>query len=207
MQRILSTGCVVLAFACLSVSTQSVSAASGAAASPVVATPGACAGMIPEANAGQQNRDPLSQAESDQIAELRDQPVPRIKLYQKFIEQRISAIKDLGTNPKAEDRKAELRARFEEFTRLSDELQDNLDTFDAAHADIRKALKELVPASAKWPEILKQAAPDPSYDFSRKTALEAAQSTSDQAKELLDSQTKYFAEHKDEAGKNGTGPS
>jgi len=37
-------------------------------------------------------------------------------------------------------------------------------------------------------------------------ALEAAQSTSDQAKELMDSQTKYFAEHKDEAGKNGTGP-
>ena len=155
---------------------------------------------------GQQNRDPLNQSESDQIAELRDQPVPRIKLYQKFIEQRISAIKDLGTNPKAEDRKAQLRARFEEFTRLSDELQDNLDTFDAAHADIRKALKDLVPASAKWPEILKQAAPDPSYDFSRKTALEAAQSTSDQAKELMDSQTKYFAEHKDEAGKNGTGP-
>ena len=202
MQRTLSTGYVVLALACLAVSSRPVSAAAGAAGLPVVAAPAAAAG----ANAGQQNRDPLSQSESDQIAELRDQPVPRIKLYQKFIEQRISAIKDLGTNPKAADRKAELRARFEEFTRLADELQDNLDTFDAAHADIRKALKDLVPASAKWPEILKQAAPDPSYDFSRKTALEAAQSTSDQAKELLDSQTKYFAEHKDEAGKNGTGP-
>ena len=207
MQRTLSTGYVVLALACLAVSSRPVSAASGAAGPPVVAAPGAAAGATPEANAGQQNRDPLSQSESDQIAELRDEPVPRIKLYQKFIEQRISAIKDLGTNPKAEDRKAQLRARFEEFTRLSDELQDNLDTFDAAHADIRKALKDLVPASAKWPEILKQAAPDPAYDFSRKTALEAAQSTSDQAKELLDSQTKYFAEHKDEAGKNGTGPS
>ena len=131
---------------------------------------------------------------------------PRIKLYQKFIEQRIAAIKELGTNPKAEDRKAELRARFEEFTRLSDELQDNLDTFDDAHADIRKALKELVPASAKWPDILKQAAADPTYDFSRKTALDAAESTSDVAKKLLDSQVKYFAEHKDEANKNGTGP-
>ncbi|HTV13606.1 MAG TPA: hypothetical protein VME68_02750, partial [Acidobacteriaceae bacterium] len=155
---------------------------------------------------GQQDKDPLTDAESDQIAELRDQPVARIKLYQKFIEQRITAIKDLGPNPKAADRKAELRARYEEFTRLSDELQDNLDTFDEAHADIRKALKDLVPASAKWPEILKQAAPDPTYDFSRKTALDAAESTSDQAKELLQSQTKYFAEHKDEANKNGTGP-
>ena len=165
-----------------------------AAAAPVIASP-------------QQNKDPLSEQESDQVAEVRDQPVARIKLYQKFIEQRIAAIKELGPNPKAEDRKAQLRARFEEFTRLSDELQDNLDTFDDAHADIRKALKDLVPASAKWPDILKQAADDPVYDFSRKTALDAAQSTSDEAKKLLESQTKYFAEHKDEAGKNGTGPS
>jgi hypothetical protein len=158
--------------------------------------------------AGQQNnKDPLSEAESDQVAELRDQPVARIKLYQKFIQQRIDAIKDLGANPKAEDRKAALRARYEEFTRLSDELQDNLDTFDEAHADIRKALKDLVPAAQKWPDILKVAAADPTYDFSRKTALDAAESTSDQAKKLYDAQLKYFAEHKDEAGKNGTGPS
>ncbi len=153
------------------------------------------------------DRDPLTDAESDQIADARDQPVARIKLYQKFIQQRIDAIKDLGANPKAEDRKAELRARYEEFTRLSDELQDNLDTFDEAHADIRKALKDLVPATEKWPAILKTAAPDASYDFSRKTALDAAESTSDQAKKLYEAQLKYFAEHKDEAGKNGVGPS
>ena len=172
---------------------------------PVVAAPSS--GLGGPQNGGQQNKDPLSEAESDQIAEARDQPVQRIKLYQKFIEQRIAAIKDIGANPKAADRKAELRARFEEFTRLSDELQDNLDTFDDAHADIRKALKDLVPASAKWPDILKQAADDPVYDFSRKTALDAAESASDEAKKLLESQTKYFAEHKDEANKNGTGPS
>jgi hypothetical protein len=205
MQRALSTRAVirlsavhastVLVLACfLLLSAHVLFAASGASAAPVIASP------------AQQNRDPLSQDESDQIAELRDQPVPRIKLYQKFIEQRIAVIKEIGPNPKAEDRKAELRARFEEFTRLSDELQDNLDTFDDAHADIRKALKDLVPACAKWPDILKQAGADPAYDFSRKTALDAAESTSDEAKKLLDSQLKYFAGHKDEANKNGTGP-
>lgn len=200
MQRLFSTSSAIsssaaVALTCLiMLPCPALFAASGRAAAPVIASP------------AQQNRDPLSEAESDQIAEVRDQPVIRIKLYQKFIEQRIAAIKELGANPKAEDRKAELRARFEEFTRLSDELQDNLDTFDDAHADLRKALKELVPASAKWPDILKQATADPSYDFSRKTALDAAESTSDEAKKLLDSQLKYFAEHKDEANKNGTGP-
>lgn len=154
----------------------------------------------------QTDKDPLNDNEVDQIRELRDQPVQRIKLYQKFIEERIAAIKQIGPNPKAEDRKAELRAKLEEFTRLSDELQDNLDTFDEAHADLRKALKDLVPASAKWPEILNASGTDPVYDFSRKTALDAAQSTSEQAKKLQETQQKYFAEHKDEANKNGTGP-
>lgn len=154
----------------------------------------------------QHSKDPLNDDESDQIAELRDQPNERIKLYQKFIQQRIDSIKQLGANPSGDDLKAQLRAKYEEFTRLSDELQDNLDTFDEAHADIRKALKDLVPAAAKWPDILNQATADRTYDFSRKTALDAAQSTSDQAKQLYESQKKYFAEHKDEAGKNGSGP-
>jgi hypothetical protein len=154
----------------------------------------------------QKDKDPLTDDEIDQVREMRDQPVQRIKLYLKFIEERISAIKQIGPDPKAADRKAELRGKLEEFTHLSDELQDNLDTFDDAHADIRKALKDLVPASAKWHDIIKQAAPDPAYDFSQETALDSAQSTADQAKELLQSQEKYFAEHKDEANKNGTGP-
>jgi prefoldin subunit 5 len=99
-----------------------------------------------------------------------------------------------------------LRAKIEEFTRLADELQDNLDTYDQQHADIRKALKELVPQSEKWQPVLNQPGPDPGYDFVRKTAVEAAKSVSDQTKELQKDQEKYFAEHKDQAGKNGTGP-
>ncbi len=154
----------------------------------------------------QKDKDPLNDNEIDQVRELRDQPVQRIKLYQKFIEERIAAIKQIGPNPRADDRKAELRAKLEEFTRLSDELQDNLDTFDEAHADIRKALKDLVPASAKWPDVIAQSGADPTYDFPRKTALDAAQSTSDQVKKLFESQQKYFADHKDESNKNGTGP-
>lgn len=155
----------------------------------------------------QRNKDPLNDNESDQIADVRDQPDARIKLYQKFIQQRIDAIKALGSNPHGDDLKDQLRAKYEEFTYLSDELQDNLDTFDEAHADLRKALKDLVPASAKWADVLNQASPDRTYDFSRKTALDCAQSTSDDAKTIYDNQKKYFAEHKDEAGKNGTGPS
>ncbi len=98
----------------------------------------------------QTQKDPLNEEEIDQVREFGDRPNDRVKLFAKFIEQRITAIKQLSTDKKAQNRSAELRAKIEEFTRLVDELQDNLDTYDEQHADIRKALKELVPASDKW---------------------------------------------------------
>ncbi|QNI33106.1 hypothetical protein H7849_03775 [Alloacidobacterium dinghuense] len=155
----------------------------------------------------QSQRDPLNDEEIDQVREFGDRPNERIKLYSKFIEQRVTAIKELSTNKRAETRATEMRAKIEEFTRLVDELQDNLDTYDGQHADVRKALKDLVPESDKWQAALVQPPPDPTYDFARKTAIEAAQSISDQVKTLQKDQEKYFAEHKDQAGKNGTGPS
>lgn len=155
----------------------------------------------------QRTRDPLTPQEADQIANLRDQPDQRIKLFQKFIQQRIDAIKAIGSSPQENDLKADLRDKYQEFTRLSDELQDNLETFDEAHADIRKALKDLVRDSAKWPTVLKEASPDRMYNFSRETALDSAQSTIDQANQLYGSQEKYFKTHKHQRGTNGTGPS
>ena len=155
----------------------------------------------------QRNRDPLTSQESDKIADLRDRPNDRVKLYQKFLQERIDAIKSIGPDPASEDRKADLRAKYQEFTRISDELQDNLDTFDQAHADIRKSLKDLIPATAKWTQVLNQSSGDSTEDFARKTALDSAQSTSDEAKQLYKSQEQYFKEHKGERGKNGTGPS
>lgn len=154
----------------------------------------------------QAQKDPLNDEEVDQVREFGDRPNDRIKLFAKFIEQRITAIKQLSTEKTAENRSAQLRAKIEEFTRLADELQDNLDTYDGEHADVRKALKDLVPESDKWEAVLHQPSPDQGYDFARKTAIEAAKSVSDQVKDIQKSQEKYFAEHKDEAGKNGTGP-
>ncbi len=170
---------------------------------PLLAVPLLCALPLH----AQRERDPLTPQEADQVADLRDQPNQRIKLFEKFIQQRIDAIKAIGPDPQEMDLKAELRAKYQEFTQLSDELQDNLDTFDDAHADMRKALKDLVAAAAKWPPILKEAAPDRTYDFSRETALDSAQSTNEQVKQLYDNQVKYFKIHKHESGTNGIGPS
>ncbi|MBT9329474.1 hypothetical protein [Paracidobacterium acidisoli] len=154
----------------------------------------------------QQDQDTLTESEIEQIRENAVHPVDRIKLYMKFIDQRVDDIKKLAADPALTHQKAQLRSKLEEFTRLCDELQDNLDTYDAAHADLRKALKDLAPDSGKWPDVLNRVGTDATYDFSRKTALAASQSVNDEVKQLLAEQDKYFADHKDERGKNGSGP-
>ncbi|HEX3986871.1 MAG TPA: hypothetical protein VHX13_09710 [Acidobacteriaceae bacterium] len=152
-------------------------------------------------------QDPLSQ---DEIQEIRDNavhPDERIKLYMKFMEERLTSIRQLAGDPDVAHRKAQIRDKLEEFTHLCDELQDNLDTYDAAHADIRKSLKDLVTASGKWPADLRAAGTDPSYDFSLKTAQEAAQAATEEAKQLSAEQDEFFQAHKDERHRNGNGPS
>lgn len=155
----------------------------------------------------QDNQDPLSDDEVQAVRDNAVHPNDRIKLYTKFIEERLTSIRELAGDPDAAHRKSQIRDKLEEFTHLCDELQDNLDTYDSAHADIRKALKDLVASSAKWPGDLKAAGTDPSYDFSLKTAQEAAQSATDEAKQLSTEQDAFFQAHKDERHKNGNGPS
>ena len=154
----------------------------------------------------QKVRDPLSSGQVDQIRELGDRPVDRLKLYLKFVNERIVAIKELTPNSSENDRPAELRARYEEFTRLVDELSDNMDTYDGDHADIRKALRVIVDSSSKWAPVLQAPPANRTYDFVRTTAVDAAQSNSEEAQKMLAAEESYFAAHKDQAGKNGKAP-
>jgi hypothetical protein len=155
----------------------------------------------------QQTSDPLSARQIDQVRELGTQPVERIKLYLKFADQRIDAIRDMSKHAQEDNRPAELRARLEEFTRITDELSENIDTYHEDHADIRKALRQVMESTSKWPDVLNSSPPDQTYDFARKTALDAATSCSEQAQGLLAKEETYFGAHKDQAGKNGKAPS
>jgi hypothetical protein len=150
--------------------------------------------------------DPLTPDEIQQIRDSKIYPNDRIKLYLKFIDQRIDTLRQLASNPTADNRAAQIRNKLQEFTSLSDELQDNLDTYDSAHADIRKSLKDAVSDTSRWPLVLQSLPHNADYDFSVKTALDSAQSASDDAKQLAQEQDIFFRAHKNERNKNGTGP-
>jgi len=147
----------------------------------------------------QTQKDPLTETESEDLREYADRPPERVKLYLKYIDQRTTAIHQLGHDANTSGQDDRVRTLIEEFTRLVDELQDNLDVYSTTHADVRKILKEVIEASGKWPAVLHEPPADKVYDFPRKTALDAAESMNDEAKKMLAEQDKYFAELKAKA--------
>jgi hypothetical protein len=155
------------------------------------------ASFVPRSSA-QDKSDPLTPAEVEKVREVADQPIERVKLYMTFIQQRTDAIAEMVGDTRIQNKPPKIRKLLEEYTRLVDELQDNLDNYDETHDDVRKALKELVPASKKWLETVNKPPPDPVYDFPRKTAVDASEGLVDQATKLHADQDKYFAEQKKE---------
>ncbi len=144
----------------------------------------------------QSKKDPLTDQQIEDVREAGDQPLQRIKLFVGYVDERAKGIHTLNADPIAQNKSVRLHNLMEEFTRLSDELQDNMDNFDQQHADLRKVLKEIVDKTTEWGAILNEPKPSPQYDFSRKTAIDANQSAHETAVQMVADETKYFAEQK-----------
>jgi hypothetical protein len=144
----------------------------------------------------QSKKDPLTDQQIEDVREAGDQPLQRIKLFVGYVDERAKGIHTLNADPIAQNKNVRLHNLMEEFTRLSDELQDNMDNFDQQHADLRKVLKEIVDKTGEWGTIINEPKPSPQYDFSRKTAIDANQSAHETAVQMLADETKYFIEEK-----------
>jgi hypothetical protein len=144
----------------------------------------------------QSKKDPLTEQQIEEVREAGDNPPERIKLYVGYLEERITDIHKLNADHIAQNKTVRLHNLFEEFTRLSDELQDNMDQFDQQHADLRKMLKEIVEKTTQWTTVMNEPIPSTGYDFARKTALDSNQTAHDTATTMLADEIKYFAEQK-----------
>ncbi len=155
-----------------------------------------CVLLLTRGALAQSKKDPLTEKQIEEVREAGVEPLIRIKLFVGYVEDRANAIQAIEKDVHAQNRDARLHTLMDEFTRLADDLQDNLDAFNQDHADLRKPLKELVEKSTVWTGILNDAKPSPQYDFVRKTALDANGSVHDAAKQVLAEQETYFAEKK-----------
>ena len=161
-----------------------------------------CAFALTPLPAQKQKREPLTEAQIEQIAEAGINPDARIALYTKFIGEHADAIKALGNRAHSDARSRRLSGELQNLTALLDELSDNLDTYGERKADLRKSLKALTEAAPRWLQILRALAGEPGFDVARKEAIESCQDLSGDAAHLLTEQTAYFKEHKDEEGQD-----
>jgi hypothetical protein len=151
--------------------------------------------------ASARRRDPLTEAETDQLRDVAQEPGKRLKLYIKFTEARLAAIDEVRADPKqAQGRGKKIHDLLEDFTALLDEINDNLDTYQGRpltksdRKEFHKGLKEVIEAAERFDLKLRALASagdsNPQtraeaedYRFALQDAGDALNSTLDMARE------------------------
>jgi predicted nucleic acid-binding Zn-ribbon protein len=156
--------------------------------------------------AQREKRDPLTQAQAEQIAETGIDPVARVNLYVKFLNERSDTISDLSKRAKSPSRSRRIDNELQDFAALMDELGDNLDVFSGRKADIRKSLKGLNEGIERWQGVLHDLPSEPGFELSLKEAIDSVGDLSDQAKQITADQEAYFKAHPNEKGQDRAEP-
>ena len=165
----------------------------------------------------QRHRDPLTQAEIDQIRDASWEPRERLTLYVQFARARLVKVEQMRSDPKTKDRPRQTHDMLDDFLLLYDELNDNIDTYVDRKDDIRKPLKVIVEADTEFQaklRALKDAADIPraesrEYEFVLTNILDTVDTSAEDHKKLLADQ-EDAAKHKKlnarSSAKNGGKP-
>jgi hypothetical protein len=151
-------------------------------------------------------REPLTEAQQDQIAEQGVDPAARVVLYVKFLSEHSDTIKGLITRAHTAARAKRIDGELADFAALIDELGDNLDMYSERKADIRKSLKPLNEGIARWQGVLHALPSEPGFELSLKEALDSIGDLTDEAKEITSDQDAYFKAHPDEKNQDRAEP-
>lgn len=162
----------------------------------------ACLLLIAPLAAQKHRREPLTEKQQDEIAEAGINPVARVNLYVRFINDYSDAIKGLTPRAKTSARVFRMDDALQDFAALMDELSDNLDVYSERKADLRKSLKGLNDSIAQWQQVLKSIPSESGFEVSLKDAIATANDLAGQAKQITTDQEAYFAAHPKEKGQD-----
>ena len=151
----------------------------------------------------QRHREPLTQAEIDQIRDASWEPKQRLALYVQFARERLVKLEQMRNDPKVTNRPRQTHDLLDDFQLLYDELNDNIDTYVDRKDDIRKPLKVIIAADTEFQaklRALKDAADVPAaeshqYEFVLTNVLDTVDTSAEDHRKLLTDQ-EDAAKHK-----------
>ncbi|HUK88122.1 MAG TPA: hypothetical protein VLT85_10695 [Terriglobales bacterium] len=152
------------------------------------------------AASAQVRHDPLTEAETDQLREVSQDPAAKLKLYILFAHARMEAVEkaraDAGLSPR--ERGQKLHAALEDLESLMDEISDNLESFAKREQDMRKPLREVISMDGDFTArlgVLKQQASAPAqaaeyqeFQFILDDTLDSVKGDNELARDLLEEQ-------------------
>ena len=140
-------------------------------------------------------RDPMTDAEVDQMREAADYPSKRLELMVRFAKERIAMIELLQPDSEsAATRPKQIHDYLEDFISLLDEIDDNIDMYQSHQTDMRKGLKLVIEADSEWQLKLcqlKEKAPPAElehYSFVLSNAVDTVADSAKNARENLQEQ-------------------
>jgi len=144
----------------------------------------------------QRHRDPLTQAEIDQVRDASWEPRERLALYVQFARARLVKMEQVRSDPKTKNRGEQTHDLLDDFSLLYDELNDNIDTYVDRKNDIRKPLKLIIDADTEFQaklRALKDAAgvsPREAgvYEFVLSNAIDTVDTSAQDHRQLLEDQ-------------------
>ena len=143
-----------------------------------------------------QHHASLTSAEVDQLRDAAMEPNDRLKLYLKFLHDRLDALEKVRTDPKITNKPAEIHDHLQDFLDLYDELNDNIDTYVDRKDDIRKPLKAVIEADPEFlqkfntylTELQGDKIATKSYSFLIGNITDTLKSSADDHKQLMQEQ-------------------
>ena len=159
-------------------------------------------------------REPLNEKEIDELREVAQEPDKRLKLMVEFARARLAAIdRLLGEVRLAAGRGPQVHDLLEDFTKLVDEMGDNIDDYADRKYDLRKALKTVIEGDTEFQLKLrtlkeqgtgagaKPGSETGDYTFALQNAIEAVNLSLDDSRKLLAEQEVAFKEAQEKAKK------
>lgn len=103
----------------------------------------------------QRRNDPLNETEIDQLRDAMMEPEERLKLYVKFVRDRMTKLEQMRVGPKSTDRGIQTRDMLRDFLTVYAELDDNIDMYVGRRNDIRKSMRVVIDADTHFQSQLR----------------------------------------------------